>query len=114
MTKKKTTKAISLAQQAQTLQQTLDQKNADSMVGSVAGEIWTEIKDRPIEMFALPDQVVNMHCHPVSIEPSKLYLLTNSTAVLPSLENAIGRNYVVELVDRFVVVSRALLSITKR
>lgn len=114
MVKKKTAKAPTMAQQAQVLQQSLDQKNADAMTGTVAGEIWKEIKDWPIEMFALPDQVINAHCHPVSIEPSKLYLLTNSSAVLPSLETAIGKNYVVDLVDKFVVVSRALLPFGKR
>lgn len=109
MSKKKTTKAITLAQQAQVIQSNLDQKNADSMTGTVAGEIWKEIKDRNIEMFALPDQVVHMHCHPVAVDPSKLYLLTNSSAVLPSLEVAVGKNYVVELANKFVVVSRAIV-----
>jgi hypothetical protein len=114
MSKKKSTKEVSLAQQALELQQTVDQKNAATMQGTTAGAIWDEIKDRDIEMFALPNQKVNMHCHPVTIEPSKLYLLTNSSAVLPSLELAIGRNYVVELVDKFVIVSRAIIPVTKR
>lgn len=102
-----TKKAETLAQQALEAQQNKDVAVAKHLAGTLAGEIWNEIKDKSIEMFALPDQKVNMHCHPVDIEPSKLYLLTTSTAVLPSLETALGKKYVVELVDRFVSVSRA-------
>ena len=101
-----------LAQQAQSVQAAKDKALAEAMKDTVAGEIWAEIRDKNIDMFALPDQVVSMHCHPVPVEPTKLYLLTNSTSVLPSLEAAIGKKYVVELNDRFVVVSRTPQPIT--
>jgi hypothetical protein len=105
----KKSKAETLAQQAVEIQQSKDQATAKGMQGTPAGAIWDEIKDKPIEMFALPEQKVHMHCHPVDIEPSKLYLLTNSSSVLPSLEVAVGKGFVVELADRFVTVSRAVL-----
>ena len=114
MSKKKSSKEPTLAQQAQAAQEALDSKSATSMQGTPAGEIWSEINDKTIEMFALPGQFVSMHCHPVNVEPSKLYLLTNSSAVLPSLETAVGKNYVVELVDKFVIVSRAVVPLTRR
>lgn len=85
--------------------------------GTEAGTIWGEIKDKNIEMFALPNQKVHMHCHPVPVEPNKLYLLTNSTAVLPSLESSINKDgnvYVVELADRFVTVARVTISPTAK
>jgi hypothetical protein len=85
----------------------------EAIQGSLAGEIWEEIKDKPIEMFALPEQKVNMHCHPIPIEPSRLFLLISSSAVLPSLETALGKHYVVELMDKFVAVSRALAPFKK-
>lgn len=74
--------------------------------------IWEEIKDLSIEMFALPGQTVALHCKPFLVEPSKLYLEAKSTATLPSLEVAIGSKYVVSLVDRFIVVSRAPAKLT--
>lgn len=114
MNKKKTVKDPTLVQQAVAKQQELDSKNVNLMEGTVAGEIWNEIKDKKIEMFALPDQFVCMHCHPVVIEPSKLYLLTNSSAVLPSLETAIGSGYSVEKLDKFVAVSKVAVPLTKR
>jgi hypothetical protein len=77
-------------------------------------KIWNEIKDKSIEMFALPNQRVMDHCYPVDIEPSKLYLRTKSTSVLPSLEVSCGKNFVVELVDKYVSVSRALTPLTKK
>jgi hypothetical protein len=75
-------------------------------VKTEAQKIWDEIKDRPIEMFGLPGQVVAMHAVPVTVEPTKLYLVTRSTATLPSLEAAIGDKYTVELADKFVIVAR--------
>ncbi len=104
---------LTLAQQAQAKQVAKDAATAEAMKDTVAGEIWDEIKDKNIEMFALPDQTVSMHCRPIPIEPSKLYLTASSTSVLPSLETAVGKKYAVELADRFIVVSRAVAPLTK-
>lgn len=114
MSKKKTTKDPSLAEQAVLKQATKDAATANAMQGTVAGEIWGEIQNLDIEMFALPNQKVHMHCHPINIEPNKLYLLTNSSAVLPSLEVSVGKKFAVELVDKFVVVSKVTVPLTKR
>lgn len=73
---------------------------------SEADKIWDEIKNKPILMFALPNQFVFQHCNQVPVEPSKLYLTIRSTATLPSLETAIGNKFSVELADKFVIVSR--------
>lgn len=69
--------------------------------------IWDEIKNLPIQMFGLPDQVVAMHVTPVPVEPSNLYVLIRSSATLPSLEAAIAPAFQVELVDKFVIIKRA-------
>lgn len=113
MKKNESKSELTLSQQAQAKQAAKDKATAEAMKDTVAGDIWSEIRDKSIEMFALPDQTVSMHCHPVPIEPTKLYLLTNSSSVLPSLETALGKKYVVELVDRFVTVSRAVVPPTK-
>jgi len=76
--------------------------------GTEAGKIWSEIKDKTIEMFALPDQKVHQYCQPKFIDPTRLYLDISASSVLPSLEAAIGNNYTVELATRYVIVSRAV------
>lgn len=113
-TDKKVVKEPTLAQQAQQIQRNKDAAFGVAMQGTDAGDIWNEIKDLNIEMFALPDQKIHMHARPVAVEPSKLYLLTNSSSVLPSLETAVGKRYTVELADKFVIVARAVNSLTKR
>lgn len=80
----------------------------EMLEGTEAGKIWSEIKDRTIEMFSLPNQKVNQYCSPRFIDPEKLYLLTTATSVLPSLETALGANFIVELADKYTVVSRAV------
>jgi hypothetical protein len=111
---KKTSKEPTLAEQNLAKQAAKDKATAEAMKDTVAGEIWSEIKDKNIEMFALPDQVVSMHVRPVPIEPTKLYLVANSTSVLPSLEAAVGKKYVVELADRYLIVTRAVVPPTAK
>ena len=114
---KKVTKAEkehTLAQKAKDAQKSKDDENASALEGTDAGAIWNEIKDKDIEMFALPAQKVHMHAHPVPIEEKKLYLITNSTAVLPSLEAAIGPTYVVDIADRFVTITRSPVSLASK
>lgn len=113
MTKKEAKKETQ-AQLAAEKQAAKDKAVAEAIKETVAGEIWNEIKDKTIEMFALPDQVVSMHCHPVPVEPSRLFLLANSTAVLPSLEAAIGKKYAVELAGQFITVARAPQALPKK
>lgn len=108
MKKDKTTKESTLAQVAAAEKQSKNNDVATQMQGTPAGQIWNEIKDLSIEMFALPEQVVHMYCNPVIIDPSKLYLLMTSSAVLPSLETAVGKKFNVELADKFVIVTRAV------
>lgn len=81
---------------------------------SEAGEIWEEIKNKPISMFGLPGQFVELHCTPVTVEPSKLYLTIRSQAVLPSLEAALGSAFSVEMADKFVIVARVAKSTIKK
>jgi hypothetical protein len=71
-----------------------------------ATKIWNEIRNLPIQMFGLPSQIVAMHCTPISVEPTKLYVKIASSATLPSLESAIGNKFVVELADTFVIIKR--------
>jgi len=76
--------------------------------------MWNEIKDLPIQMFGLPGQIVAMHATPIWIEPSKLYLTIRSSATLPSLEESIKGRFNVELIDKFVVVTRVAAPLVPR
>jgi len=107
MTKKAKSSKNTLAEQDKLKSQLQDEQIAVKMEGTTAGEIWKEIKDKSIDMFALPEQTVQMHCHPMFVEPEKLFLTLNSSAVLPSLEAALGKKYSVELNDKYTIVSRA-------
>lgn len=73
---------------------------------SEADKIWAEIRFRPIDMFGLPNQIVEQHVTPFPADPNKLFLTTRSTAVLPSLEATLGKEFVVELADKFLIVTR--------
>lgn len=75
------------------------------VVKTPADKMWDEIKDLTIEMFALPNQRVHQYCSPVTVDPSKLFLLTSAGSVLTALEAVIGSKYSVERQERFVVVT---------
>lgn len=87
----------------------------EQLAGTEAGKIWDEIKNRAIDMFAIPDQIVSQHVFPSNIDHTKLYLTgkPGATSVLPALETALGKNYVVDLAGRFITVSRAPFDPTK-
>jgi hypothetical protein len=72
---------------------------------TVADKIWEDIKDVKLEMFALPNQFVNSYCEQIKIEPSKLYLTSKVSAVLPILEEALRGRYNVEKINKYIVVS---------
>lgn len=74
---------------------------------SVADQIWSEIKGKPLEMFALPPQPVESIFTVIPADTTKLYLSFTVSSALPALETALGSKYNVELVDKYVVVSRA-------
>lgn len=81
---------------------------------TAADQIWNEIRRLPIEMFGLPGQIVEMHVAPTPLDPSRCFLVARASAVLPSLESALGVNlahpeqskYLVEQQGNFIVVSR--------
>jgi hypothetical protein len=50
-------------------------------------QIWNRIKDIDLELFALPDQFVEVNATPVmDISDTELHLLLKADAVLPQLE----------------------------
>ena len=75
---------------------------------SEADKIWSEIKNKEILMFALPSQTVANYCTPATVEPSKLYLLATAGSVLPALELAIGSEYKVNVVTKYLTVERSV------
>jgi len=79
----------------------------NTLTKSPADQIWESIKNMPINLFGLPNQFVSQHCAPVQVEPSKLYLVSRSSAFLPALETAIAPKYTVELADKWIIVQPA-------
>jgi hypothetical protein len=75
-------------------------------VKSEAEKIWDEVKNRPIQMFGLPDQFVFQHATYITVEPTSAYIIIRSSATLPSLEAAVAPDFTVELVDKFVIIKR--------
>ena len=80
--------------------------SSEAAAQTEADKIWLEIKNKKIDMFSLPSQVVSQYCRPASIDPSKLYLIPSATSVLPALESALGEAYVVDRMERFITVAR--------
>jgi hypothetical protein len=72
-----------------------------------SAKIWNEIKDRSISMFALPAQKVSDYCQPVEIDKTRCFLLHKAAAVIPSLEAALGKDFTLEAVDKYLVITRA-------
>ncbi len=73
---------------------------------TIADKLWEEIKDKKVEMFALPNQTVSMYCQPVNINPSKLYLTYKASSLIASIEETLGPSFKVEHVGNYITVSK--------
>lgn len=81
-------------------------------------EIWEYIKNMKVEYYALKNITVQSVCSPLNIDPTCLYLELKGPAALRSVEDALNLDvvknwsgkevpkYLVELRDRFAVVSK--------
>jgi len=55
---------------------------------TLAQEIWERIKDTDLELFALPDQTVEVNASPIlAISDTDLHILLKAQAALPQLED---------------------------
>jgi hypothetical protein len=70
-----------------------------------ADKIWDQIKEVRIAMYSLPNQKVEDFCEPIKIEPTKLYLQSKAGALLPALEEALSGKFIVDRMERYLVVS---------
>jgi len=74
---------------------------------SEAEKIWEEIKDKPISMYALPNQKVSDHLEKLPVKGNILYVRLMSSAVVGTLEEAIGKEYEVEQSSQYTLIKRA-------
>ncbi len=59
--------------------------------------MWEELRNLPIEMFALPNQRVADHLTRVAGVPNELYLKPNSPAALPSFETLLNGQTIIRV-----------------
>ena len=71
-------------------------------------KIWDEIRSRPIEAYALPHQIVEMHVSRIDMPGDRLFVQLKSSGILPSLEATLGGSYEVEVAERYVIIKRAI------
>jgi hypothetical protein len=83
-----------------------DKKVEKKIVKTTAEKMWDEIRSLELLMFSLPGQTVELHCTPVIVEPNRLYLTIKSGSVLPALEETLGKNYNVEVSEKYIIVSK--------
>lgn len=90
----------------------LGEKMSEKQVDKNESEqIWNEIKDLPIAIFALANQTVQQHVVYVPMRGSDLLLKLISTAALPALEETLNsvkdKKYEIEVAEHYTIVRRA-------
>lgn len=68
--------------------------------------LWEALKNKEISMFALPAKKVFEVFQRVNVDVDKLYLISAISSSLPALENAIGKDYIVEVAYKYITVSK--------
>jgi hypothetical protein len=89
---------------------------------TVAAKLWDQIKDLPIDIFALPNQTIKDHAKREegmdAVFPTDLYVTIRSAAVYPALEEAlsaaVGRNQVrLPKTDKFEISKSRQFTVIK-
>lgn len=78
-------------------------------------KIWEEIKNLPIDVFAIAGQCIAQHVIKIELPGTELYVKLASSAVLPALEATLahpalirGKKYEVLAGDGYVVIRRSV------
>jgi hypothetical protein len=66
---------------------------------TIGDEIWAEIKDKEIQMYALPSQTVADHVTRKAVPGDLVFLKPKSPAVVASLQEAIGNDYICNVLE---------------
>jgi len=73
---------------------------------TVSDDIWFEIKDLQLQMFALPNQRVKKHAQRVKVLPDVCHIKIAFPAVLPALENVLLDKYNIEQHNDLLSITR--------
>ena len=79
----------------------------DKVTVTEADKIWEEIANLPIAMYALANQTVRDHVEKIDVPGDKLFVRLNSSAVIASLETALGDKYELEQAEGYTMIKRA-------
>lgn len=81
------------------------QENTNLLEGDSLN-IWNEIRGIKLDLFSLPEQVLENNVNLVPVSDGKVYLTLKASAVLPAMEEALKDKFNVEQNLKFVVISR--------
>ncbi len=56
-----------------------------------ADVIWDQIKDLPVEIYALPDQTLKQHVERLQVTEDQVHLRIKSPAIVPALEESLSK-----------------------
>jgi hypothetical protein len=84
----------------------------DEKVQPESEKIWNDIQALPINVYALADQRIADHVHKMDMAGDVLYVKLVSSAVLPALEEALGKAFTVEASSNFVIIKRAATQVS--
>lgn len=74
-----------------------------------ADQMWSEISNLPINLFALGNRRVHQHVTKLTVPGvPKLFVKLSSQAVLPALEETLGKKFTVEPAEGFVTITRTV------
>lgn len=83
----------------------------EKKVRTEAQKLWSAIRNKPINIFSLPNQTVEMHCKVIEkmekADPINLYLTPKSPAVLPAMEESFPQlSFDMSLDNKYIIVKK--------
>lgn len=98
---------IKKVDESKTLDSSENQKDTSKSQATESSKLWDQIKNVKLDLYALPNQFVHLHCKPfLDLNKKDLYMTIKSSAVLPALEEALKQDFVVEQANKYIIVKR--------
>lgn len=72
----------------------------------VSVQIWSDLKDREVDMFAIKGKTVKDYVVMKDLHPEKLFLVPKATSLLSYLEDSFGSKYNFTQFEKYIVVEK--------
>jgi hypothetical protein len=83
---------------------TIPEASTSAAAPTIAQQIWQRLQNIELELFSIPNQFVSKYFQPLFVEHDRLYLTTNVSAALATLELKLPKDLEMTSYGKYIIV----------